>query len=159
MADTDNEFRKKLAAKFRELRTHQAKEYELTEGIIAMLEGNPTVGDTVRRLMLVWSSKWEVAYKDRYRYIGPMEVNGFKKLLKTTDPDEIERRMAVYLRRSDLFYQKARHGLSVFFKSFNEFGAGQADAKLEAPVVGCQHRPPCGTDQEHTKRRMAEMRT
>jgi hypothetical protein len=135
----------------------------IADDLEALINGEDTTGQQVNKLMGAWSSRWQVRYKRAYVFTARAKAAaGFKRLLKGMDADDIETRMVQYLQSTDSFYATSRHSLDLFFTSVNKFpGNDKAidDAEfLTAPVADCSHAPRCKSDQEHTRRRAAEMR-
>lgn len=135
----------------------------LASELEAILNGDSTVGQQVNRLFKAWPAIWRTKYRREYLFTSRAKVGGaFKKLLATMTVEDIEARMAQYVESRDPFYAQASHPIELFLKAINKFaGTGAAADEgefLQAPVVDCQHKPRCKSEQEHTRRRTQEVR-
>lgn len=148
----------KLYAKLREL---QAAEYEITEEIGKLLAGGPGTAAMLKRLEGTFERAWEVRYKGRYLWAYAKDRPQLKRLLARFEAAEIESRMQTYISDGDEFYVKTRHSFGLFVISFNRlasFSTANTLAELVEPPADCKHAPRCTSDQEHTRKRTAELR-
>ena len=149
----------KLHAKLREL---QAQSFEVTEEIGRLLAGDIGIGDILKGLERDLSARWSTRYRTDYIWQYIKDRPNMKRLLKTLSPEEIRIRWAAYLRDDEDYVVKARHPFALFCSSINRYAEQGHATTLEdifqAPL-DCRHTPTCKTDQEHTRRRMSDMRT
>lgn len=161
---------KALREKLTKLRALQAEHLEKAAAcgteMDALLSGGAGIGEILKRLERHFNQVWSVRYapggKGGYVWQFAKDVPNLKRLLKTLTVDDIERRMLAYLQNADPFFVKARHSFGLFVSTINQHASAEASEELElqAPTVpGCKHAPPCVSDQEHTRRRNAEMRS
>ena len=133
----------------------------LTE-IDALLGGAAGIGAAMGRAMgtfdALWGERYASGQPGRYVWRQAPDRAQIKRLIKFLGVEELEARMARYLRDSDPFCVRSRHGFSVFVSSINAYAAPGGDRPQAAPVFGCDHDPRCGSDQEHTQKHVAEMR-
>lgn len=135
---------------------------ELALEVEAMLGEKATPGQDAKRALDWFCGAWQGRYATKYVVNGAKDMAMLKRVLKSMSVDELELRMKRFFESSDPFYVNAKHGLGVFVAAVNKFGASdgreEEDLKLVAPVADCRHKPACKSDQEHTRRKMAEMR-
>lgn len=138
---------------------------ELTAELDALeagVNGEKTPGQRANAMIAAWSARWQSKYRTGYVLAARAKaIAGFMRLFKASMTDEdIMGRMDAYLKSTDRFYSEARHSLDLFFTSVNKFSGTPVDDAdfLQAPVINCSHTPRCKSDQEHTRKRAAEMR-
>jgi len=158
MADAHKATLDKLAKLFEVLREHQAKTYELTEEIQRLLAGEEGIGEKLKRLETFFSQRWQARYRTPYVWAFARDVPQLKRLLKMLPIAEIELRIARYLFNDDPYYVKVKHNFGIFVSSINEHAADALPIVDAGHVRDCKHVPACTSDQEHTKKRSAEMR-
>lgn len=153
----------KIAAALAAIRTAHVKLGDQITTLEAVLADQPTPTMIAKGLIAVFVTSWSRHYRGEKYTMGDgwvKHAEGFKRVLKTIPPGEVERRIEAYLRSPDPFYGKAHHDLGLFISAINKFGTrgrGLID-DIEAPVVDCRHQPRCASDQQHTKRRTQEAR-
>lgn len=132
---------------------------ELVKALEAKLEGSETLGQQMKRVSDAFVLAWRKRYGRDYVFVGAKDAQAVKRLLKALSVDEVLARIPRYIGNDDPFYGKVSHSLSMFASTINQHGAEQREL-LEggAAPAGCQHRPPCRSDVEHTRRSIAEMR-
>lgn len=149
-----------------ELRETQARACAITEEIQRLLGGGVPLGETLKALEqafdAAWCQRWAPGQTGRYLWNYQRDRAQLKRLLGVMTPEQIKARFLVYIRNDDPFFLKARHAFGLFVSSVNQH-VPQTDMDFalesEAPTVAdCRHQPPCRTDQEHTTRKLAEMR-
>lgn len=150
---------KKLLAALRQVRE---QEQAIVDELDTILGGGVSIGE----LMVQGRKAWEAAYATRYKgggYLWQMQrdMPNMKRLVKTLGIEELAARFGRFIRKDDDFYIRNRHAFGVFVSSVNEHAAASAgpidDLELEPPA-DCKHSPPCKSDQEHTAKRMRELR-
>lgn len=165
MADVDAQLgktdRKKLTALYQALRETQAKEFEITEEIGRVLAGDPGIGDKLKDVEAHFATLWRERYKGAYVWAYVKDRPQMKRLIRELGSvDELKARIASYFVNGDPFYAQARHSFALFVSTVNKH-AGLSFAELELDVdapADCRHSPRCKTDQEHTRKRSAELR-
>lgn len=136
-----------------------------------LLSGGAGIGDVLKRLETHYAILWAVRYapgwkpgdKGGYAWNYMADRAQWKRLIRTIGVEELELRAGNYLKDADDFYVRARHPFPIFVKNINRFTSDASERSseldLSAPTVAdCKHQPPCKDDQEHTRRKMAEMR-
>lgn len=153
---------KPLLEKFR---TQQAATYETLEEIFLVLGGGITRAKQYEQLERTFSTLWQgrygnVPYRFDYKIDRPQEL----RLLKMMPIEEIEARMARYVRSSDGFFVKCKHTFGIFVKTINQHAVEQrvdgftlTDEDDQA-ALDCSHTPRCADDVIHTRRISAERR-
>jgi hypothetical protein len=158
MADGDahvEKWKAEILALLQQLRQQQAKTYEITEQILKLAGGGPGTPNQTKAALARFGELWSARYRgEKYAFTWAKDGGQVKRLLKTFAFEDLTARMARYLENTDPFVTSRRHPLQIFIATVNTYGRAQA----REPIVGCQHQPPCGTETEHTARRMAEMR-
>lgn len=161
MADAEKAIIAKAVRLLEALRENQAKTYAITEELIEVLAGRVGIGDKLKQLEKTFSALWEARYGSPYVWQYVKDRPQLKRLLTKLELAGIERRMANYIRDDDQFLVKARHGFGLFVSQVNRYAdaGGETDLQLEVEApLDCKHTPRCGTDQEHTRRRMSDLR-
>jgi len=150
-------------AKLLELaREYAGKLEELHAEIDALLGGAAGIGVAMKALEHTFDGAWGVRYAGgqtgRYVWRPTTDKPHVKRLIKLLGLAEVQRRVWVYLRNEDPFYVRARHPWLVFVGSINSH-AEAGGASEVVPVTGCKHDPACKSDQQHTKKKLKELRT
>lgn len=152
----------KLQRLYETLRELQAKSYEVTEEIGRVLNGEAGIGDILRGLEQALSATWAARHRTPYVWQYVKDRPNMKRLLKLLGgPDAIKARWLNYVRDDDPYLVKARHPFALFMSNVNRYAdAGDtSELQLDADApADCKHSPRCQSDQEHTRRRMADMR-
>lgn len=123
MADDGRDTLKKLGTLHAKLLEIQEQERAIVDEIGKLLAGGPGVGAVLKRLEGHFSECWKVRYRAPYVFTYAKDVPQLKRLIRTLEVEEIERRMLEFLRRDDAFYLKARHSFGVFVHSVNDLAA------------------------------------
>lgn len=141
---------------------HHDKAGECLAEAMKIIKGEPGTALNLKLVAGHFEVEWEARYQSRYLWAHAKDFAQIKRLLKTASPVEINGRITTYLRESDPFIVKARHPFNLFITRFNQLTAPRPstaeDLELAAPVTDCRHVPPCKSDQEHTRRKLAETR-
>lgn len=151
---------KRLKNLYEALRETQAKQYEITEEIGRVLNGEKGIGDIMKALRVDLSTIWEVRYHSPYVWQAK-DSTPVKKLLKDLQSDEIKARWQTYVKNNETYYVQARHGFALFASQINRFAGLSEPVGFELEVdapADCKHSPRCKTDQAHTRKRSAELR-
>jgi len=111
----------------------------------------------------VWCERYARGQTGRYVWRFSSDVPQIKRLLKMLGLDELKGRVIRYIANDDPFLVRARHPFGLFVSGINSYaGEGQAPAPLELEAeapIDCRHTPRCSSEQAHTRRRSAEMRS
>jgi len=162
MPEPDKRTSEKLKRLYETLRELQAKTYEVTEELGRLLNGEAGIGKILRELEEALSATWAARHKTPYVWQYTRDRPNLKRLLKLLGgPEPIAARWLNYVWDDDPYLVKARHPFALFVANVNRYAdAGTlTDLELEADApADCRHVPPCATDQQHTRRRAAEMR-
>ncbi len=162
MSDDAKDRLVKIAKLVGALRELQAKQYEVTEEIDRLLNGAAGIGTLLKRVEHTFEDAWATRYHGKYAWAFVKDVPQLKRLLKLLGAEEVERRIGRYIGSEDQFFVRARHSFGIFVHSVNQFAdetGAPADLDLDAPVVAdCHHDPMCRSDQEHTRRKMQDVR-
>ncbi len=132
----------------------------------ALLEGKLGIGAKMKALEGAFDAAWCARYAPTqtraYVWTWSEDRANMKRLLLKLEVEDLADRALRYIKSDDTFYVRQRHPFRLFVRSINEWTTGRdapADYALEQPNgSGCKHVPPCRSDQEHTRRRMADMR-
>lgn len=163
MADVEKKILEKLRRLYEALRENEAKSYAIVEEMGALLNGADGIGDKLKQLEAKFNTLWSARYGiDSHGYIWNYvrDRPQMKRLLKTLTVDDIGRRMENYMRDDDKYLTAARHTFGLFVSQVNRYADYQdiGASHLEAPA-DCKHSPRCASEQAHTKKRTAEMRS
>lgn len=136
------------------------KEQAVLEEIDTILSGGVGIGTLMNQASKAWLAAWAVRYRGEYAWKHERDRPQIKRLVKSLGVEELTKRMNNYIRNSDPFFLQARHSFAAFVASINQHAdiSDAGDLELEAGPADCRHDPPCRTDQEHTRRRNADMR-
>ena len=160
MADADKTTLKKLGTLLEKLREVQAQTYELAEEMQRLLAGEPGIGEKLKVVEAGYSDLWLGRYRSNYVFNRVRDRPQIKRLLKSATPDALLDRALRYIKSNDPFYAEKRHPFGLFVSSWNSWAApaeSPEEFDLEA-AADCRHTPKCRSDQEHTKRKSAELR-
>ena len=131
----------------------------------ALLEGKAGIAARMKALEgsfdAAWCARYAPTQTRAYVWTWAEDRANMKRLLAKLDVDEIAARAIRYVKSDDPFYVRQRHPFRLFVRTINEWTMGRdapADYALEQSTSSCRHVPPCRSDQEHTRRRMADMR-
>jgi hypothetical protein len=132
----------------------------LVADLEAKLEGSLTQGQIMKQLTERFVELWGRRYGRAYIHGGAKDATALKRLLKSLEPKEIERRMVFYFANDDAFFTKAAHSLTMFASTINQHVGATEQRGLEMPgvAVDCHHRPQCRSNVEHTRRVQQEIR-
>lgn len=151
---------------------YREKEDALDGEIERLLQGGAGIGSLLKRFQQHFDRAWGVRYAGgetgKYVWTFAKDVPQQKRLIGKIGIEEMERRVMVYLMDADEYYVRARHPFGLFVTNVNRFaeraGEHSDSFALSAPTSGdCaregKHKPPCKDDQEHTRRKMADIRS
>lgn len=163
MADADKTRLARIGKLVEVLRDLQAKTYEVTEEMQRLLAGEAGIGDRLKQVETAWRAAWSSRYHGDYVFTFAKDRPQIKRLLKTFTAEDLQVRMLNYIRNDDRYFVERRHPFGLFVSTINQHApAGDPDFGLEAAdefrPIGCKHEPPCRNDQQHTQKRMSELR-
>lgn len=163
---SEDERPKVSVAQLDEILTTIAKLHDQVNKLKRRLEGGP---NPVKEVLTVFDDRWRACYTVglvppvHYEFNRTIDPAHVKRLLKVMDATTLKTRIVRYFNDREPFLVKNRHPFNLFVTRINAYSGGNstpaAPMELTAePVPGCAHQPPCGTDHEHTRRRMEDMR-
>jgi molybdopterin converting factor small subunit len=156
----DGEVRPRLDKIHRELEALTKRNVEVIEELRALLAEEPSETQYANRLLAYFCEQYEKRHAKKYVVAnGAKAVQQLRRLLKQIPPREIAGRMQRFLVSKDPFYVDAKHDLHVFIAAVNKFSSAPLLPEGAAPARGCKHEPPCVTDEQHTKRSIAEAKS
>ena len=132
----------------------------ISDELDALLTGKAGIGATLTQLESYYSTVWESRYTGDYVWNFAKDRAHLKRLLRTLSVEQIQVRMLNYMKNDDPFYVNKRHPFGVFVAAVNSFAA------LGKPIDGfdlgdavgdCRHKPRCGNDAQHTRRKREEL--
>lgn len=131
----------------------------VTDELDALSGGRAGIGENIHLVEgffdMYWGHRYAGGVRDNYMWNFAKDRAQIKRLLKSLTVTEIQERMHRYMKSDDPFYVRARHSFPLFVASINSWAA---EPRQQAGAVDCWHMPPCIDDQEHTRRRMQEVR-
>jgi hypothetical protein len=135
------------------------KQQQLIAEMHALVEGKAGIAARMRIVSDGFLEAWAERYRSKYVWNGTEDSPAAKRLLQRLDPEEIVMRARKYLHSEEEFYLATRHSFRLFARDINRFAREvQGLAFDTSTVTDCRHNPPCRSDQEHTRKRTAEMR-
>lgn len=126
----------------------------------AILGGGVGIGAKLQQVEIAWQAAWSSRYHGDYVFQFQKDRPQWKRLLKTFTPADLQVRILGYIQDDDPFYVQRRHPLGIFWQAVNKYAPVNGSGfDLEAPTVAdCHHQPRCRSDQDHTRKKQAEMR-
>lgn len=139
-----------------------AKLHEQVLALKRKAEGINPIGEVLTCFDEHWKRRYAGAAQTRYEFVAA-DASHVKRWLKTMDAPTLKNRIARYFADADDFYRRNKHPFYLFVKNINKYSSTMAPTETQEVlgaqvVVDCKHLPPCGTDAEHTRRRMEDMR-
>lgn len=154
--------RAKLESCLKGLQTQHAKMAEQIAEFEAFLAEGNTPGQAAKKWLTAFGGAWLDRYRGEKFVVSnwPKDMAIAKRLLAQLDHEELLARARRYLADRDPFYLNARHPLGLFATNVNKYGTAEAHDEefLQAPPMGCTHRPLCKSDAAHTQRVNRELR-
>lgn len=126
-----------------------------------IIGGGVGIAVKLKQVEAAWASCWSGRYHGDYVFNFARDRAHLKRLLRTFTPEELEGRMVRYLQDNEPALVQRRHPFGWFISSINNYaphGEAPKDLELSAPVSDCKHTPRCKSDQEHTDRKMKDLR-
>jgi hypothetical protein len=137
------------------LDAHQAKGAELLAELRALIEAEPTIGQNAKRILDYFVEHWKRKFPgEQYVVNGAKDMASLKRILKTLPVEEVAARVRSYFRQTERFIVEGKYSLPIFCASINKLTTGNPSTY----VVGCIHTPRCGSEQEHTRKQLDEVR-
>lgn len=133
----------------------QALNVELEQArAIVSLDRTPKI--VTRDTIAAWVRLWSVKHPGVKYFVSQKDVGLLRTLVKKLGEAEVLARMESFLVKKDPIFLNASHSVGMFSATINQH-AGLVRQTQDMPPVGCQHRPPCVTDTEHTSRYMRDL--
>lgn len=159
MSDAPN--LKKVAALLVVLKEQHEKSVAVIEEINDLLGGGAGIAAQIKEVEQSFARAWSERYNGSYIWRYAVDRPNIKRLIKTLGVVELQVRIFNYIRSDDPFLMRSRHPFGLLVSGINSYaGEGQSpeDFDLAPTVADCHHSPRCASDQEHTRKRTAEMR-
>jgi hypothetical protein len=137
------------------------KRAEVVSEINDLLGGKPGIGIRLRAFMALFIRLHATRYPGWYVFAMAKDAPQIKRLLKMLTEEDLERRVATFIRNDDPFFVRTRHTFAIFASTINQHAGAPLEAEgfdLDATPVGCHHQPACSDDAQHTARKNREMR-
>lgn len=134
---------------------------ELALEVEALISEERTPGQQANDFAKWYGEQWTKRHGGKYVDGGAKDRAQIKRLLGKLELAELQARAKRYLYTSDAYVVGARHPLGLFVSGVNKYGEDSGEPMLEleaARPADCKHEPACSSDQEHTRRKMADMR-
>lgn len=135
-------------------------QHALAEAISAytlLRQGEKSAGTAAKELIADFVIQWGKKYGAIYVPNWGKDMKAMKTLLQTLTEQELRLRLSSFLASQDKFVVETRHNLSAFPSVVNKLTVAE-QSDLFAPAMDCTHVPRCKSDQEHTRRKLAERR-
>lgn len=161
-ARDDAALKKKLQPLIELQRDLEEKLMAVTTEIDEILGGGAGIGAKLKQVEAAWKAVWSARYQGEYVFDYAKDRAQIKRLLTKAHftPEDLTERMGEYIKDGDPFYVSKKHPFAIFVSTVNRWARVNGHAPdFDSPsAVGCHHQPPCQSDQEHTRRRQAELR-
>lgn len=140
---------------------------ELTDHMNAVLAecreiigGGAGIAAKLQQVERAWKDAWSARYHGEYVFNYARDRAQLKRLLRTFSVEELQARMVRYLQSDEIAVCRERHPFTWFCSSVNRYApeSSTTDLTLAAPVADCKHMPRCTSDQQHTERKMRDLR-
>lgn len=158
----DADLKRKIVPLIEVARDLHEKLAAIIQEVDDILDGKASIGAKMKEVESAWRTAWSSRYQGEYVFDYAKDRPHMKRLLTKGrfTPADLQARMVGYITDSEKFYVERKHPFGLFVSSVNRWAPvnGTHRDEEEAKPVGCQHTPPCRSDQEHTRRRHAEMR-
>lgn len=132
----------------------------ITSEVDELLGGGAGVGAKMKELTVAFETAWAGRYGAERTYVwnGGKDFAAMKRLIRKVGVEDLERRIDTYMRSSEPHHVSARHSFPMFVGCVNSLIAAPLLDGDDVEVIGCKHSPPCATDAQHTKKKLAEAR-
>lgn len=157
----EREIREKLGKILECAKDHLEKVQACLSEADELMGGGVGVAAKMKAIEVTFSENWAERYKTSYVFNYAKDRAQMKRLLRTLKVEQLVSRIPNYIKSDDPFFIRNRHSFGLFVVNVNNFAGTNGDGESDEwfRPVGCNHKPPCKSDQEHTKRRTQEMRT
>lgn len=143
-------------------------EHDRASGILEeleiLLQGGVGIAEKLKEAEGVYVELYSARYRGTYVWQYAKDRPQMKRLIKLLGMEELKARMARYIQNTDTFFTSRRHPFGLFVSTIVQHARANdqplaGELALDGGAVAdCKHVPPCQSDQEHTRRRSAEMR-
>jgi hypothetical protein len=132
---------------------------EKAETAVAELQALTAGDNPTYQTMKHWQAKYSFQYGIKYEF-SKVDTGNLKRLALKYGAADMQARIDRYLADADDFLIRQRHPLSIFLTRINTYAPQTSTAAFDmaAIPVDCRHSPRCRTDQEHTRKKTAELR-
>lgn len=152
----------KLQKLLDQLRAQHSRMGDQLDAFEAMLLETHTPGQAAKQWLLAFGEAWAQRYRGEKFIVAswPKDMAIAKRLLAQLEHEELLARARGYLADPDPFYVRAKHPIGLFATNVNRYAKAAAHEEdfLQAPAIGCTHRPQCKSDVQHTRRVSQELR-
>lgn len=166
MAADENKARLEKIAKLAQIVIDlTAQLHDCQREILTLASGGEGQGLILKRLYVAFDTAWGQRYAagqvNRYAWAMVRDTPQMKRLLKMFGEPELVRRMGAYVKSDDPFVVRNKHTFGLFVSTVNSYApTAEPVTQVETePPADCRHLPPCKSDEEHTKKKVKEMRT
>jgi hypothetical protein len=139
------------------LKTRHEEDGALIDELERLAGGDLGIGEILKLLYEHWDVLWSQEHGGHYVFKFTEDTPNMKRLFRQLGLEELKARMANYLKDRGEWVMKHKHPFSAFVKTNNSYASAKSAAGDEAvvPPVDCKHKPPCRSDQEHTRKKLA----
>lgn len=137
---------------------------KLHEQIVALkrrAEGVNPVRDALAFYDATWMARYTAPLDVHYEFNRTVDPATMKRWMKHLDLEALKGRITRYFADNDEFLVRHKHPFNFFIKNFNVYSTSAVpSSRSSAPqeVADCAHVPRCGSDVQHTTRRMDDLR-
>ena len=125
--------------------------------IEAIAGGKLGIAERMKAFEAHWRVIWECRYHHDYVFAWKTDAPMLKALLQKFADADLHARATAYLENGEAFYVQQRHPFRLFGSKINCFVPTSSASAAPRPT-DCDHRPPCQTVVEHTKRMVGDMK-
>lgn len=117
----------------------------------------------VRDAMFQWQELWSNRYAKPYVWAARgRDAGSIKRLVNITGSVSVlVEMMRRYIADDEQFLVRQQHPFQIFANNPNRWAPTPPTFRAmedDAPPPSCHHDPPCRSDAEHTRKRMADLR-
>lgn len=132
MADGSKVDLAKLGKLFEALEDLQEKQGAIVKEIASLLGGGPGFGALLKQAERSFAAVWGERYRGAYLWRYAVDRPNLKRLIASLGIEELEIRMARYIRDEDAFLVRQRHPFGLFVRQVNQYASeGKPLADLE----------------------------
>lgn len=138
------------------LKTRHEEDGALIDELERLAGGGRGIGEILKELYAYWNELWSIEHGGSYVFVFAQDAPQMKRLYRELGLEELQARIYNYIKDRDEWLVKNKHPFKVFVAQSNRHASGRAVVDGNAlPPVGCKHKPPCRSDQEHTQKVLA----